>query len=103
MKTHTAHTPLNVPTVETSSWLSNAIALIEADYQRSADTHMIPLVLPAFSRHGIDLYLKDESTHPTGSLKHRLARSLFLCFVSRICGRVAAQEACQARDTGRVP
>jgi cysteine synthase A len=27
---------------------------------------------------GIDLYLKDESSHPTGSLKHRLARSLFL-------------------------
>ena len=26
----------------------------------------------------VDLYLKDESTHPTGSLKHRLARSLFL-------------------------
>lgn len=26
----------------------------------------------------IDVYLKDESTHPTGSLKHRLARSLFL-------------------------
>ncbi|WP_256738865.1 PLP-dependent cysteine synthase family protein, partial [Cronobacter sakazakii] len=27
---------------------------------------------------GIWFYLKDESTHPTGSLKHRLARSLFL-------------------------
>src|SRR5690606_9227651 len=27
---------------------------------------------------GISIYLKDESTHPTGSLKHRLARSLFL-------------------------
>ncbi len=27
---------------------------------------------------GVDLYLKDESTHITGSLKHRLARSLFL-------------------------
>ncbi|MCW2885662.1 MAG: pyridoxal-5-phosphate-dependent protein beta subunit [Streptosporangiaceae bacterium] len=27
---------------------------------------------------GVDLYLKDESVHPTGSLKHRLARSLFL-------------------------
>ena len=26
----------------------------------------------------LDLYLKDESVHPTGSLKHRLARSLFL-------------------------
>ena len=61
-----------------ASWLNNAVALIEADYQRSADTHLIPLPLPAFARHGIDLYLKDESTHPTGSLKHRLARSLFL-------------------------
>ena len=34
-------------------------------------------------RHGatasiVKLYLKDESTHITGSLKHRLARSLFL-------------------------
>jgi len=61
-----------------TSWLNTAVALIEADYQRSADTHLIPLPLPAFARHGIDLYLKDESTHPTGSLKHRLARSLFL-------------------------
>jgi cysteine synthase len=26
----------------------------------------------------VHLYLKDESVHPTGSLKHRLARSLFL-------------------------
>lgn len=60
------------------SWLDTAVALIEADYQRSADTHLIPLPLPCFARHGIDLYLKDESTHPTGSLKHRLARSLFL-------------------------
>jgi cysteine synthase A len=61
-----------------SPWLSAAIARIEADYQRSADTHLIPLPLPEFAAHGIDFYLKDESTHPTGSLKHRLARSLFL-------------------------
>lgn len=60
------------------AWLHHAIALIEADYQRSADTHLIPLTIPVFAQHGIDLYLKDESTHPTGSLKHRLARSLFL-------------------------
>jgi cysteine synthase A len=59
-------------------WLHEAIARIEADYHRSADTHLIPLNLPAYAAHGIDLYLKDESTHPTGSLKHRLARSLFL-------------------------
>ena len=59
-------------------WLHQAIARIEADYQRSADTHLIALPLPGFAAAGIDLYLKDESTHPTGSLKHRLARSLFL-------------------------
>ncbi|MCG3765560.1 PLP-dependent cysteine synthase family protein [Vibrio cincinnatiensis] len=57
-------------------WINSAIRKIEADFQRSADTHLIKLDLPSVS--GIDLYLKDESTHPTGSLKHRLARSLFL-------------------------
>jgi len=69
---------VNPYTTPSTSWLSRSIGLIEADYLRSADTHLIPLPLPAFARHGIDLYLKDESTHPTGSLKHRLARSLFL-------------------------
>ncbi len=57
-------------------WTNNAIRKIEADFQRSADTHLIKLNLPSIE--GIDIYLKDESTHPTGSLKHRLARSLFL-------------------------
>ncbi len=57
-------------------WINQAIRKIEADFQRSADTHLIKLDLPMLN--GIDLYLKDESTHPTGSLKHRLARSLFL-------------------------
>jgi len=57
-------------------WVSEAIRRIEADAQRSADTHLHVFPLPA--EWGIDLYLKDESVHPTGSLKHRLARSLFL-------------------------
>jgi len=57
-------------------WTREAIALVEADANRSADTHLLPFPLPA--SWGIDLYLKDESSHPTGSLKHRLARSLFL-------------------------
>ena len=61
-----------------TDWLHQAVARIEADYQRSADTHLIALPAPALAAHGVDLYLKDESTHPTGSLKHRLARSLFL-------------------------
>ncbi|ABM00030.1 PLP-dependent cysteine synthase family protein [Shewanella amazonensis] len=59
-----------------TNWVANAIGKIEADFQRSADTHLIKLELPMLD--GIDIYLKDESTHPTGSLKHRLARSLFL-------------------------
>ena len=58
----------------TCSWSDNAIALIEADFSRSADTHLVPLPLPG----GVDLFFKDETTHPSGSLKHRLARSLFL-------------------------
>ena len=57
-------------------WARDAIALVEADANRSADTHLLPFPLP--TSWGIDLYLKDESSHPTGSLKHRLARSLFL-------------------------
>ena len=60
----------------TTQWTTSAINAIQADYQRSADTHLIPLELPVYP--GVSLYLKDESTHPTGSLKHRLARSLFL-------------------------
>ncbi|MFO6424434.1 PLP-dependent cysteine synthase family protein [Motilimonas sp. KMU-193] len=59
-----------------STWRNQAIQIIAADLQRSAETHLIKLSLPALA--GIDIYLKDESTHPTGSLKHRLARSLFL-------------------------
>ncbi|WLD56730.1 PLP-dependent cysteine synthase family protein [Salinispirillum sp. LH 10-3-1] len=58
------------------AWVNDAVRAIEADFQRSADTHLIKLPLACFPQ--IDLYLKDESTHPTGSLKHRLARSLFL-------------------------
>ncbi len=57
-------------------WVASAIARIEADFNRSADTHLIPMTLPGYP--GIDVYFKDESSHPTGSLKHRLARSLFL-------------------------
>jgi cysteine synthase len=57
-------------------WVNDAIAAVEADANRSADTHLLPFPLPR--EWGVDLYLKDESVHPTGSLKHRLARSLFL-------------------------
>jgi cysteine synthase len=58
------------------AWSEWAIGQVEADANRSADTHLHPFPLPP--EWGINLYLKDESVHPTGSLKHRLARSLVL-------------------------
>ncbi|KQN07359.1 cysteine synthase [Sphingomonas sp. Leaf25] len=57
-------------------WTLEAIRRLEADFCRSADTHLIRIELPRTP--GITLYLKDESVHPSGSLKHRLARSLIL-------------------------
>jgi len=65
-----------LPPAADRQWVRRAIKLLQADDHRSADTHLINLNFPALR--GIDIYLKDESTHPTGSLKHRLARSLIL-------------------------
>ena len=72
MTTASSHAP--------RAWVDDAIRLIGADSRRSADTHMLRYPLPASWCEQVDLalYLKDESTHITGSLKHRLARSLFL-------------------------
>ncbi len=59
-----------------AAWVRDAVRLLEADANRSTDTHLHVFPLPP--EWGIDLYLKDESVHPTGSLKHRLARSLIM-------------------------
>ena len=72
------------PRIEVSSredpaertWLYEAVQVLVADETRTADTHLLRYPLPA--HWGISLFLKDESTHPSGSLKHRLARSLIL-------------------------
>jgi len=65
---------------QSRSWVDSAVRLIEADTRRSADTHLLRYPLPSSWSKDVDvaLYLKDETTHITGSLKHRLARSLFL-------------------------
>lgn len=57
-------------------WCAEAVAKIRAEVNRSSDTHLLTVSLP--EEWHVQLYLKDESTHPSGSLKHRLARSLFL-------------------------
>lgn len=64
------------PIGESRGWRCGALKMLEADGRRSADSHLVSLPVPGFP--GIDIYLKDESGHPTGSLKHRLARSLIL-------------------------
>ncbi len=58
------------------AWVHQALALLEQEAARSADTHLLRLDFPGFP--GIAFYFKDEASHPTGSLKHRLARSLYL-------------------------
>jgi cysteine synthase len=102
--------PSNRDIAAVRAWRTEAIRRIEADYNRSADTHLIRLELPRYP--GITLYLKDESSHPTGSLKHRLARSLFLyalcngwigpdtCVIEASSGSTAVSEAYFARMLG---
>lgn len=58
-------------------WVHWAIGQLRAEATRTADTHIEKLIHPRVPE-GIDLYIKDESAHSTGSLKHRLARSLVL-------------------------
>lgn len=57
-------------------WARQAIQTIQAEAKRQGQTNMVKLKLPGF-RH-VDIYMKDESAHASGSLKHRLAQSLFL-------------------------
>ena len=67
---------MNTAHLQDRAWADEAVRRIKAENNRSADTHLYSVPLP--EHWGVQLYLKDESTHLTGSLKHRLARSLFL-------------------------
>ena len=58
------------------AWSHAMIASLGQEAARSADTHLLRVDLAPWP--GIPFYFKDEAAHPTGSLKHRLARSLFL-------------------------
>jgi len=64
------------PDLSDRRWLHDALARLEADRNRTGETHLLRFPLPR--AWGVDLYLKDESVYPTGSLKHRLARSLMV-------------------------
>ncbi|MBS0192819.1 MAG: PLP-dependent cysteine synthase family protein [Proteobacteria bacterium] len=58
------------------AWVYAALLTLERESLRSADTHLLRLAFPGFP--DIAFYFKDEASHPSGSLKHRLARSLYL-------------------------
>ncbi len=78
------------------AWSNHALLLLRREAARSADTHLLHLDIPAFR--DIRLYFKDESSHPTGSLKHRLARSLFLYALCN--GRLQAGQAVVDASSG---
>jgi len=77
MRSALSHPPIaEVPENLDRAWTRWAIGILDGDGRRSADTHLINPIFDGLRN--IAIYLKDESTHPTGSLKHRLARSLFI-------------------------
>ncbi|PZO62390.1 MAG: cysteine synthase [Pseudoxanthomonas suwonensis] len=78
------------------AWLGQAIATLQREAARSADTHLLHMRFAGFP--GIDFYFKDEAAHPTGSLKHRLARSLFLYALCN--GRLHAGQAVVDASSG---
>ncbi|MEY6569461.1 pyridoxal-phosphate dependent enzyme, partial [Streptomyces sp. PGLac3x] len=57
------------------AWAARAIRLLRDEARQHGPTPLRTLRLPGVP--GIDFHLKDESAHPTSSLKHRLVRSLF--------------------------
>ncbi|MFC3717037.1 PLP-dependent cysteine synthase family protein [Luteimonas soli] len=69
-------TDAGVATGRNRDWIAEAVAALHREAARSADTHLLHASFPGLPC--IDFYFKDEAAHPTGSLKHRLARSLFL-------------------------
>lgn len=92
------------------AWQGHALQLLAEERKNSVETRLLALELPGAP--GITLYLKDEMGHPTGSLKHRLAASLFsyaLCngwigpgttIVEASSGSTAVSEAYFARLLG---
>jgi cysteine synthase len=58
------------------TWIRHAVQTLEREKQRSGEPPLLRLGIGADL--GVEIYVKDESSHPSGSLKHRLARALYL-------------------------
>ena len=103
---HGAMRPIDPLREAERHWVHAALAKLAQESARSADTHLLKLNVPGLR--GIDFHFKDGASHPTGSLTHRFARSLFLyalgngwlrdgqTVVDASCGSTAISEACFA-------
>lgn len=63
------------PALGPRDWADQALRLLEREKQRCGETPAFLLKIAAFP--SVNIVLKDETAQPSGSLKHRLARSLF--------------------------
>jgi cysteine synthase A len=100
-------TPLPSPS---RSWVAHAVDVLSEDARAQRTTPLIDIPLPG--EWGVEIIAKDERVHPTGSLKHRLARSLFLhavvdgeigpntTIIEASSGSTAISEAYFARELG---
>lgn len=59
------------------AWIAESSRRLRTMKIRSGETPLLALQLPRYRAAGIEIYVKDESAHPTGSLKHRLSADLF--------------------------
>ncbi|MEU0812080.1 pyridoxal-phosphate dependent enzyme [Streptomyces sp. NPDC005970] len=81
-----------------NAWAADAIRRLRAEGRGSGPTPLRPLPLPALP--DVRVYLKDESAHPTGSVKHRLVRAMFHEAIAT--GRITADTTVVAATGGAV-
>lgn len=62
-----------------TAWQKEALLILQNEQNRCPNTPLFKLC----NISGIDLYVKDETLQPTGTHKHRLARSLLSCALRR--------------------
>ncbi|WP_445520827.1 PLP-dependent cysteine synthase family protein [Streptomyces sp. NEAU-174] len=58
-----------------NSWAADAIRRVRTDGLHLTPTPLRPL--PRLAIRDVEIYVKDESAHPTGSMKYRLVRAMF--------------------------
>ncbi|NBE55307.1 PLP-dependent cysteine synthase family protein [Streptomyces boluensis] len=81
-----------------NAWAAEAIRRVREGGPHVTPTPLRPLSLPAIR--GIDIYLKDESAHPTGSMKYRLVRAMFCEAIAS--GAITADRPVIAATSGAV-